>query len=163
MSNADPNYKMLAVAALRAKLDVTHPGFSGDEQIRAAFTPEISRAPGRLQFPSKQQLKDSAVWAVAGLYIRSWVLPLLDVLDGDAEMRDYAMDEGRRALAALAERDKRVTAMQAQSAEFTAVDEFASAYKSLPAVVDDDYPEARHKYESALKTMLDAFKANGRL
>src|SRR4029078_1495439 len=97
-----------AVAALRAKLDVNHPGFTGSDTIRAAFTPRISQAKGALMFPTWQELQDSAVWAVAGLYIHSWVLPLLDAIDGGGSQdpRDRRDDcgiisEGNRALAAL--------------------------------------------------------------
>lgn len=52
--------------------------------------------------------------------------------------------------------------LELQSAEFTACDKLVSAYKALPAVVDDAYPEARHNYENALRYFLLACKANGR-
>ena len=56
-----------------------------------------------------------------------------------------------------------VDRMQLQTNEFNALDELIKKYKSLPAVVDDDYPECRHYYESALMTFLEACKANGRM
>jgi hypothetical protein len=52
--------------------------------------------------------------------------------------------------------------MELQSREFETLDEVVRALKNLPAVVDDDYPEMRHKYDSALTTFLEACKANGR-
>lgn len=53
--------------------------------------------------------------------------------------------------------------LQAQKAEFDALDELTKALKNLPPVVDDDYPAARHVYEGKLQTFLEAAKANGRL
>ncbi len=52
--------------------------------------------------------------------------------------------------------------MNPQKAEFDAVSELCKAYRNLPAIVDDDYPEMRHYYERAAQILLDAFKANGR-
>jgi len=53
--------------------------------------------------------------------------------------------------------------MKKQSTEFDAVVSLAAAYGRLPAVVDDDYPEMRHHYESALQTLIKALKNNGRI
>lgn len=52
-----------------------------------------------------------------------------------------------------------------QNAEFDALDKLIKAYDTLckVPVVHNDYPEARHYYESALKTFIDALKANGRI
>jgi len=52
-----------------------------------------------------------------------------------------------------------------QNAEFDAVSRLAEKYKKLiqVPVVDDDYPEARHVYESAMKDLLVALKNNGRI
>lgn len=47
-----------------------------------------------------------------------------------------------------------------QNGEFDAVDAVANAYRNLPAVVDDDYPEARHRYESAMQALLAALHVN---
>lgn len=54
--------------------------------------------------------------------------------------------------------------MKLQSAEFDAAEELMDAIRAhgLTPVVDDDYPEVRHRYESALKRFLAACKANGR-
>jgi hypothetical protein len=54
--------------------------------------------------------------------------------------------------------------MSLQNAEFAAVDELLKWYHrlTLTPVVDDDYPEIRHYYESALKHLLAAAKANNR-
>lgn len=51
-----------------------------------------------------------------------------------------------------------------QCAEFDTLSNLTKAWATLQkiAVVDDDYPEYRHKYESALKEFLAACKANGR-
>jgi NTP pyrophosphatase (non-canonical NTP hydrolase) len=54
--------------------------------------------------------------------------------------------------------------MTLQFAEFKAADAFMVAlrtHNSTP-VVDDDYPRARHYYEGALQTFLEALRANGR-
>jgi hypothetical protein len=53
--------------------------------------------------------------------------------------------------------------IETQSAEFDAVAELVKRYRALPAVVDDDYPEMRHYYESAMRSLIDAIRANGRL
>lgn len=52
--------------------------------------------------------------------------------------------------------------MELQRKEFDAVDALAKALNSMPAVVDDDYPEGRHNYESALANLIAAMKRNGR-
>lgn len=51
-----------------------------------------------------------------------------------------------------------------QNAEFDACQWLAKQYRRLTAtmVVDDDYPEIRHDYESAVRAFLKACKANGR-
>lgn len=59
--------------------------------------------------------------------------------------------------------DEMIRAMKPQTDEFNALDNLISQYKSLPAIVDDDYPRARHYYESAIKTFLEACKNNGRM
>lgn len=56
-----------------------------------------------------------------------------------------------------------IARLDAQSREFAAVAELAKRYNALPAIVDDDYPEARHYYEGALRSLIAALKANGRL
>ncbi len=53
--------------------------------------------------------------------------------------------------------------MDTQSAEFDALAALAKRFNSLPAIVDDDYPEARYYYESAMRSFIDAIRANGRL
>jgi hypothetical protein len=54
--------------------------------------------------------------------------------------------------------------MKLQRAEFDAADNLASAIRAhgMTPIVDDDYPEVRHRYESALREFLSACKANGR-
>lgn len=51
-----------------------------------------------------------------------------------------------------------------QNREFDALTELGKAWSTLQqvAVVDDEYPAYRHKYEGALKTFLDAVRANNR-
>lgn len=53
--------------------------------------------------------------------------------------------------------------MQLQTDEFDTLARLIQRYKNLPPVVDDDYPEARHYYDSALRDFLEACAANGRL
>lgn len=53
--------------------------------------------------------------------------------------------------------------LQAQKAEFDALNELTKALKNLPPVVDDDYPKYRDRYEGKLFSFLEAAKANGRL
>lgn len=52
-----------------------------------------------------------------------------------------------------------------QNAEFDALTRLAEEWRKLQqvAVVDDDYPEARHYYEGALKDFIKACDANGRI
>lgn len=52
--------------------------------------------------------------------------------------------------------------MQHQREEFDAAAELSKRLRQLPPVVDDDYPEARHNYESALAAFLEAMAKNGR-
>ena len=51
-----------------------------------------------------------------------------------------------------------------QNNEFDALTVLAEQWRLLRqvAVVDDDYPAYRHRYEGALKTFIDAARANGR-
>lgn len=51
--------------------------------------------------------------------------------------------------------------MKAQGEEFDALARLTGAYGALPAIVDDDYPEARLRYASALIGFLDALARNG--
>lgn len=55
-------------------------------------------------------------------------------------------------------------AVKNQGKEFDAADRLAKAMKRInqTAIVDDDYPEVRHGYESALRSLYEAMKANGR-
>lgn len=55
-------------------------------------------------------------------------------------------------------------AMQKQGDEFNAMADLAKAWNAITMtpIVDDDYPEVRHRYEGALRTFLAACKANGR-
>lgn len=52
--------------------------------------------------------------------------------------------------------------IQLQRAEFDAAFEFREAVNAIGqvAVVDDDYPAVRHRYEGALRNLLAAVKAN---
>ena len=54
--------------------------------------------------------------------------------------------------------------MTLMRAEFDAADALAVQLRrhSMTAVVDDDYPQVRHEYESALAAFIEAMKANGR-
>lgn len=55
--------------------------------------------------------------------------------------------------------------LKIQNEEFEAVRRLASYYRdiTLTPIVDDDYPEVRHRYESAVRAVIEAFKANGRI
>jgi hypothetical protein len=55
--------------------------------------------------------------------------------------------------------------IELQNVEFRAARAMCQALHihDTVAVVDDGYPEVRHKYESTVKTLLDAFRANGRI
>ncbi len=54
--------------------------------------------------------------------------------------------------------------LQKQSAEFDAVALLLQAYRNITItpVVDDDYPEVRHRYESALSNLIKALRENNR-
>lgn len=61
--------------------------------------------------------------------------------------------------------EKMMARIDLQNKEFDAVQELAKAYTGgiqTTAVVDDDYPAVRHRYEGALNRLLVACKANGR-
>jgi hypothetical protein len=55
--------------------------------------------------------------------------------------------------------------IESQNVEFNAVNELAKQWRriQLTPVVDDDYPEVRHDYESAMRSFIEAIRANGRL
>ena len=55
-------------------------------------------------------------------------------------------------------------AIERQNAEFSALDRLIREYNRTRAtpVVDDDYPEVRFGYEQALRSFVDAMRANGR-
>ncbi len=55
--------------------------------------------------------------------------------------------------------------MKLQTKEFEAVNRLATAYQQLCScpVVDDDYPEMRHYYESALQNLIRALRDNNRI
>lgn len=53
--------------------------------------------------------------------------------------------------------------MQLQRNEFTALTELVKKFDALPPIVDDDYPEARHYYESAMRTFIEAINLNRHL
>lgn len=52
-----------------------------------------------------------------------------------------------------------------QNAEFRAAEEFSKQLGAILAtpVVDDDYPQQRHYYERAVRELIKAFEANGRI
>lgn len=50
-----------------------------------------------------------------------------------------------------------------QKAEFEAVAKAADAMRRLPPIVDDDYPAKRHAYEGAIRGLVQALAANGRI
>lgn len=54
--------------------------------------------------------------------------------------------------------------METQSAEFDAMDDLSKAWRTLTmvAIVDDDYPMVRHRYESCLQTFITKLRENGR-
>lgn len=62
-----------------------------------------------------------------------------------------------------AEEDDISKRMKTQSSEFNAVAALAKAFKALPAVVDDDYPEMRFYYERAMRDLLAALHDNKRI
>lgn len=81
--------------------------------------------------------------------------------------RFLATDEGRDLVNRVSANKERPmydeAKMKAQSAEFNAAADLSQAFRSLPPVVDDDYPACRHAYEGALRVFLEACKANGRV
>lgn len=58
---------------------------------------------------------------------------------------------------------KMMDSLTRQRDEFDALSKLIVHYNNLPAVVDDDYPEMRHHYESAMKDFVKALRDNGRL
>lgn len=63
----------------------------------------------------------------------------------------------------LPDYDKMMKQFAKQREEFDAVVALAKAYNNLPAVVDDDYPEMRHYYESSMQRFIRAIRDNGRI
>lgn len=59
--------------------------------------------------------------------------------------------------------EKAMAALKPQKDEFNSLNKLIKAYNALPAIVDDDYPEMRHRYESCMKDFIDAIRKNGRL
>lgn len=55
--------------------------------------------------------------------------------------------------------------IEAQKKEFDAIQNLCNRYRAitLTPIVDDDYPEVRHYYESAVRDLIDAFRVSGRL
>lgn len=51
-------------------------------------------------------------------------------------------------------------ALKRQTAEFQTLAELIDAYRALPPVVDDDYPEQRHKYEAKMHVFIEALRMN---
>lgn len=60
--------------------------------------------------------------------------------------------------------EKTLARMSLQREEFDAASELTKQYRrvSMTPIVDDDYPEVRHDYESALSVFIAKMKANGR-
>ena len=59
-----------------------------------------------------------------------------------------------------------MASLDLQNKEFDAVEKLSKIYKDTiqsVAIVDDAYPEARFKYEGAVRDLVEAFKANGRI
>lgn len=56
-------------------------------------------------------------------------------------------------------------AIAKQNKEFDAVERLLKEWRRLQMtpVVDDDYPEVRHYYESAMRDLIDAIRNNGRI
>lgn len=67
-----------------------------------------------------------------------------------------------QAAAAHPPREAVADGIASQRAEFDALRALSKRFDALPAIVDDDYPEGRYYYESAIRTFLAACKANGR-
>ena len=53
-----------------------------------------------------------------------------------------------------------VDRLQLQKDEFDTLEALSKAFAQLPAIVDDDYPEMRHYYESRLASFLTALCRN---
>lgn len=49
-----------------------------------------------------------------------------------------------------------------QSKEFDALDALIKAYRNMPPIVDDDYPQMRHYFETRVYEYVEAMIANGR-
>lgn len=83
-------------------------------------------------------------------------------------LHNMALDNPDGLCALLAQLANRFQANRAGNAldigaEFEALNKLGKAFIALPPIVDDDYPEARYKYECALDGFLRAAKANGRV
>lgn len=52
--------------------------------------------------------------------------------------------------------------IEKQGKEFDALDALIKAYRNMPPIVDDDYPEMRHYFEGRIYEYIEAMIANGR-
>jgi len=52
--------------------------------------------------------------------------------------------------------------LEKQKKEFDTLVALYKAFNAMPAVVDDDYPEMRFRYEHALRDFIYALEDNGR-
>jgi hypothetical protein len=78
----------------------------------------------------------------------------------DRHKRRPLLEEGR-----VANLSATMDGIEKQNAEFDALDVLIICYQRMMrvAVVDDDYPEVRHQYETAMKVFIVAAANNGRI
>lgn len=69
-------------------------------------------------------------------------------------------DAWRKAEQALPPLQERLDRLERQSAEFDALALLVACYRSMPAVVDDDFPEWRDQYELLLRRFMRALREN---
>lgn len=60
-------------------------------------------------------------------------------------------------------REKTVDKIERQSNEFNAVEEICKRLNALSSVVDNNYPENRHRYEVSMNGLIESLIANGRI
>ena len=90
---------------------------------------------------------------------------LYDVLEGIIEMLpDDPQEPAPQLQPSPVQTSTTLDRIALQNAEFNTLTELCRRWSTLQrvSVVDDEYPEVRHYYESAMRTFLEAAKANGR-
>lgn len=98
------------------------------------------------------------------LHRSAGLIPCTYCSGGTVKQETISQEEYDRRLRAQRPAGFDLDPIHRQNAEFAALTELSKAWVTLQriAVVDDDYPEYRHRYEGRVNAFLRACKENGR-